>query len=363
MKITKLGDRLFEVVASRTVDADSIHGDLSFMHKMGMMTFGDQTTRILYDEFTKLGHQVELTDLSYGDDKSIGLQMPETWYLNTGLYALSISMYFNFLNFKEMAKEGVLYTRNATVGHDFGRIAAVEIYMQKELQAALDAVGKRYFGTPRTLTECMRVLEGWNIERIPRLGRYVTYANFIRLWCAHNFPNYREGEWGLGKEESKAVLASSGTTNVRDGIQFFWQHYLEGRSQKIALEDIEVDILDSDFVNRREPRYVLLGEDIFADEQVNTGFEMVFQSFSESKIVRCPRAIMPNGKQRETALLARQRFPHATVIMFKNPPGMPAFTMTKFDEVKEGVSREVAVVAGGLGVIHRLLEGPSERPR
>ncbi|MEK7652313.1 MAG: hypothetical protein AAB351_03930 [Patescibacteria group bacterium] len=363
MKIIKLADGLFEVTASRIVDADHIHDNLSFLHKAGMLTFGDLTTRILHDEFTRLGYSVHLTDLCFEDDLSIGLQMPETWYLNCGLYAPSISMYFNFLNLKEMAKEGVLYTRNAHVCHDFGHISAIEVYIQEELLPSLDVAGKRYFGTPRTLTECMRVLEGWDMERLPRLGRYITYANFIRLWCSMNFPNYRSGEWGLGKEASRKVLRESGTTNVREGIKFFWQNYLEARSEKVSLEDLEIDILDPGFQEFRQPRYVLVGEDIFADEWLDTGHEMVFRSFSESKIIRYPRLVTPNGKQLKTAKLIQKRFPSSTVIMFKNPITMPSFTMTKYDEVKEGVSREVAVVASSLRHIHTMLEGRNDKQR
>lgn len=348
---------IFEVVAPRIVDADRIHDDLSFLHRAGMLTFGDQTTRILFDEFQRLGYSVTLTDLCLEDDVSIGLQMPETWYLNCGLYAPSISMYFNFLNFKEMAKVGALYARNAEVVRDFGRIAAVEVYVQSELQQSLDTAGKRYFGTPRTLTECMRVLEGWDLERLPRLGRYVTYANYIRLWCSINFPGYKASEWGLGKEASRVALRQNGTTNVRQAVQFFWQNHLENRAQRVALEDIEIDILDSAFQQTRQPRYILIGQDIFAEESVDTGFDIVFRSFSESQIIRCPRAITPNDKQFKTAQLLRKRFPFTTVIMFKNPPSMPSFTMTKYDEVKEGVSREVAVVASALRQVHTMLKG------
>lgn len=356
MRIIKIEKGLFEVTGSRTVDADNIHANLAYAHQKGMFAFGDHTTRILHDEFKSQGYPVELTDLCYEDDLSIGLQMPETWYLNCGLYALSISMYFNFLNFKEMAKSEVLYRRNAEVANDFGRIAAVEIYMQDDLQTTLDANNKCYFGTPRTLTECMRVLEGWDIQRLPRLGAYVTYANFIQLWCSSNFPGYKANEWGLGKEISKAKLKRTGTTNVREGIKFFWQNYLKNREKKIALEDIEVDILDPEFQKTRQPRYVLIGEDIFAEESLNTGFELVFRSFSESKIIRCPRSVTSNEKQTQTAALIRKKFPSTTVIMFKNPPTMPSFTMTKFDEVKEGVSRELAIVASGLRQIHNMLE-------
>jgi hypothetical protein len=357
MQVVKLEDRIFEVTASRMVDADRIHEDLSFMEQAGMLTFGDQTTRILADEFRKREYDVELTDLCYEDDLSLGLQMPETWYLNRGLYAISISMYFNFLNYKEMAKDGQLYAKNAEVARDFGRIAAIEIYLEDDLQKQLR--DKRYFGTPRTLTECMRVLEGWDLDQIPRLKKYVTYANFIRLWCSINFPGYKDEEWGMGKQASRAAFESAGTTNVRQGIVFFWQNYLEKRTDKIAPEDIEVDILDPGFQTERQPQYVLLGEDIFAEPSLDTGFEMVFRSFSESKVIRFPRNAKSNDMQYKTAALVRQRFPSATVIMFKNPPSMPAFTMTKFDEVKEGVSREVAVVANGIRHVHTMLGGAS----
>jgi hypothetical protein len=352
MRIVKLEENIFEVTASRVVDADCIHGDLLFMEQAGMLTFGDQTTRILYDEFVKRGYSVELSDLCYDDDLSIGLQMPETWYLNRGLYAASISMYFNFLNYKEQAKSGCLYSTNSEVVREYGRIAAIEVYIESDLRKQLDKSNKRYFGTPRTLTECMRLLEGWDIDRIPRFRRYITYADFIQLWCSINFSDYKESEWRLGKEASKKIFAINKTTNVREGIRYFWENYLERRKNKIAPEDTEVDIIDPDFQSIREPRYVLLGEDIYADESIYTGSEMVFKSFSESKSIKYPRNMVSNEKQFKTAKLVRARFPSTTVILFKNPLDMPTFTMTKFDEIKEGVSRELAVVANGLYNIH-----------
>jgi hypothetical protein len=357
MQVVKVEEGIFEVTASRMVDADRIHKDLSFMEQLGMLTFGDQTTRILADDFKRKGYRVELTDLCYEDDLSLGLQMPETWYLNRGIYSISISMYFNFLNYKEMAKVSQLYSRNAELTREFGHIAAIEVYLEDDLRKQLK--GKRYFGTPRTLTECMRVLEGWDLDQIPRLKKYVTYANFIQLWCSINFPGYKKEEWRTEKQVTRAIFRSFGTTNVRQGIIFFWQNYLEKRIDKILPEDIEVDVLDPSFQVARQPQYVLLGEDVFAEPSLDTGFEMEFRSFSESKIIRYPRNVCPNDMPYKTALLVRKKFPSATVIMFKNPPLMPTFTMTKFDEVKEGVSREVAVVANGICQVHKILRGAS----
>ncbi len=363
MKIVMKEPGIFEMVAPRNVNVDRIHDDLAFLQHQGMLTFGDLTTRILHDQFVDLGYPIQLTDLCYEDDKSIGLQMPETWYLNRGLYAPSISMYFNFLNYKEMAKEGELYVRNAEVATKFGRITAMEIYIQSDLQQALDASGKRYFGTPGTLTECMRVLEGWDLEALPRLARYVTYSNFIRLWCGVNFPGYKDAEWGQGKAAAKAEMKERSSTNVREGLRFFWENYLEQRPNRIAPEDIEINIVDSEFHRTRMPRYVLIGEDIFADESLDTGHDIVFRSFTESKIIRCPRIVTQNSRQYQTAQLLRQRFPDTTVIMFKNPSPMPSFTMMKCDEVKEGISREVAIVASGLRYVHSMLEGSNDKPR
>jgi len=360
MRVAKIDEGMFEITASRVVDADQIHADLSFMERQGMLTFGDQTTRILHAELSDAGYDTQLTDLCFEDDASIGLQMPETWYLNRGLYAVSISMYFNFLNYKEMAKAGELYSKNADAAKDFGRIAAVEVYMEEDLKSALREHGSTYFGTPRTLTECMRVLEGWDIKQVPRLKRYITYADFVELWCSKNFPDFDESQWRMGKERSKALLREIGTTNVRQGIRHFWQYHLANRPERIAPEDIEVDIVDPTFHMTRQPRYVLLGEDIFAGEGMDTGAEMVFRSFSETKVVRYPRNFFSNELQRKTATLVRKRFPTATVIMFKNPPTMPTFTLTKFDEVKEGVNREVAIVAQGLRHVHTLMGGMNE---
>lgn len=364
MRVSKVQDRLFEVIASRTVDADAIQGNLQFLEGVGILAFGDQTSRILQPSFEAAGHVIELTDLCFEDDKSIGLEMPTTWYLNRGIHALSISMYFNFLNYKEMAKAGVLYSRNASAANAYGRIAAIEIYVESDLRAALSDLGSRYFGTPRTLTECMRVLEGWDVGQIPRLRHYLTYAEFIRLWCSVNFPRYKPDEWKMGKERSKRLFQERSTTNVREGIRYFWEHHLVQKPEKISPEDVEVDIVDARFQNFRQPRYVLIGEDVFADERADTGADLIFRSFSESQVIRCPRNMRTaktDEHQHITARLLMERFPDATVIMYKNPTQTPTFTLTKLDEVKEGISREVAVIAAGLCQVHQILEGGDAR--
>ena len=286
---------------------------------------------------------IESSDLCLEDDLTLGLQMPDTWYLNRGVGAISISMYYNFLYFKEMAKQGVLFTKNQEAFSQYGRIGIIEIYSQNKLEEFMLANGINYFGTPRTLTECMRVLEGWDIERIPRLRSYVPYSEFIRIWCKDFYPGFRKSEWGLGQRMSNLILEGTGTTNVRESIKFFWQNYLLKRPQKISAGDVEIDILSRKFYENRQPDYILVGEDIFTEEASKS--IITFREFSTNRIISASHSKEKNEKDMATALLAQQLFPGAKIIIFRNNKPLPNFTMCKLDEIKKGINREVGVIA------------------
>ncbi len=323
------------------IDVDSIQKNLIFLADNGVCTFGNISTDILRPILEDEGFIIENNDLCFQDDLTIGLQMPDTWYLNRSAAAISISMYYNFLNFKEMAKGGVLFTKNKEAFDHFGRTGIIEVYMQNTLEDFLTSNYIDYFGVPKTLTECMRVLEGWDIKRVPRLKTYVPYSEFIKLWCKDFYPYFNDSEWGLGEDKSKILLDASGTTNVREAIKYFWQNYL--RNKKISLGDVEIDILSRLFYEKRKPDFIFIGEDIFT--QSDSSNLVSFKEFTSGKIITASRSQEKNDKDISTALLAQKLFPNSKIIIFRNMPSMPNFTMCKLDEIKNGVNREVGVIA------------------
>lgn len=324
------------------LDIDMIQTNLITLADLGVVTFGFQNSEILRPILEQKGFYVENNDLCFEDDLSIGLQMPDTWYLNRGTSALSISMYYNFLGFKNFAEKGTLFTVNKPVYDIYGRVAMIEVYMQTELEKFLLRNKINYFGTPKTMTECMRVLEWAETNRVPRLKSYVPYARFIQYWCSKNFPDYRENEWGLGKEKSRLIFKATGTTNVREGIRYFWQNYLMKRRKKINDGDVEIDVLSRRFYQTRKPNYILIGEDVFTE---NSPKQIRFKDFSNGKVMFAGHNHERNEKAIRTAELAQEMFPGATVMVFQYPENQPNFTMCKLDEIKLGINKEIGYIA------------------
>lgn len=146
--------------------------------------------------------------------------MPKVWYLNKGKHALSIATYYNYLNWHGVVENKNLITFNKKIAADYGRISCIEIYLEDELKSFLDSHKIQYFGTPRTLTECFRYLEGWNLKKYPRLKGYAVFSKFIELWSRINFPHFNSQEWYLGKEKSNKINHGGKVSNVRESIQF-----------------------------------------------------------------------------------------------------------------------------------------------
>jgi len=331
--LTHHGGNIYISQHKKDVDIDLVQRNLIFLADKGLATFGNISTEILRPELERANFRIEKNDLCFEDDLTLGLQMPETWYINRGVNALSTSMYYNFLNFKEMAKSEVLFTKNKAASEQYGRIGIVEIYLQDRLEEFLLANGIDYFGTPKTLTECMRVLEGWDIKRVPRLKSYVPYSEFIKLWCKEYYPKFKESEWGLGEKKSKIILDGTGTTNIRESIKFFWQNYLLKKEEKISSGDVEIDVLSPRFSENRKPDYILIGEDIFSEKENNQLIN--FKEFTTGKIISAGHSNEKNEKDLATAQLAEKLFPEAKIIIFRNLPLMPNFTMCKLDEIKK----------------------------
>ena len=60
--------------------------------------------------------------------------MPKTWYLNKGKHALSIAMYYNYLNFHGIVENKNLGTFNEKIAKEYGRIACIEVYQEEDLK-------------------------------------------------------------------------------------------------------------------------------------------------------------------------------------------------------------------------------------
>jgi hypothetical protein len=192
-----------------------------------------------------------------------------------------------------------------------------------------------YYGTTHTLTECMRILEGWDVEKIPRLQKYVGMASFIESWLQNYDPAHRPEEWHLGREKSKELFVSKGTTNVREGIHYFWNHYLLQKQPKIADDDVEINIIDPRFASEKQPEFVLVGED-FLDLSGNTSADtyMNFHFFKSNSNKQLPLLKERNNKQLLTAELAREKYPEAKIIMFQYSQPQKRFTMVNANETK-----------------------------
>lgn len=342
-KLKHYAGNIFIAQYGMEIDIDSIQRNLLFLADNGLCTFGNISTEILRPILEIKNFKIENNDLCLEDDLTLGLQMPDTWYLNRGVGAISISMYYNFLNYKEMAKSNVLFAKNKDAFDLYGRTGIIEVYLQNDLEKFLLSRGIDYFGVPKTLTECMRVLEGWDIKRLPRLKSYVPYSEFIKLWCKDFYPDFKESEWGLGEEKSRIILKGTGTTNVRKSIKFFWQNYLLKKREKLSFGDVEIDILSRHFYKNRQPDYILIGEDIFTEKENSKIIN--FKEFTTERIITVGHSKEKNEKDIATALLAEKLFSKAKVIIFRNISPMANFTMCKLDEIKNGINREVGIVA------------------
>lgn len=337
-KLTHLEDEIYSISFKQEVNVDKIQRNLLDLADNGLVTFGHINTEILPFE------NVERNDLCLFDDQTLELEMPNTWYLNKGTNALSISMYYNFLNYKEMVKKNQLFTKNSEIANIYGRVAMIELYRQSDIEDFLNKNKIPYFGTPKTLTECMRVLEGWDLRLTPRLYSYVGFSNSIKEWCKNNFIEYKDDLWSKSREENEIILCKSGTTNVREGIKQYWKNVLLTKKPKINPGDVEIDVLSYSFYEKRQPSIILIGEDIFSD--IQTSEQITFRRFLNSDQPKSfYRSYEKNDKPLLNARLARKRFPDSKIILLKTEPGLPNFSLCKLDEIKQGISLEVGQIA------------------
>lgn len=309
------------------------------------MTFGDTNYRVFEKFFVEKGYNPEPLDLCLDDDKSIGLEMPKTWYLNKGKHALSIATYYNYLNWHGIVENKNLDTFNKNISDDYGKIACIEVYLEKELKSFLDVKNIEYFGTPRTLTECVRYLEGWNIQKYPRLKGYATFSKFIELWSRTNFPYFNSEEWYLGKEKSNRINSSGQVTNVRKAIQYFWQNYLLKKHKKISDEDVEIDILGGKFHTIRQPKIILLSEDLFSEQ--NSDFEIfnnLTKKLSKDKIYVSK---LKNDFPMKNAEVAKEIYPDSLIILIENDTSFSR-NFSLINSMKQAINTDVVIATKAL---------------
>ncbi len=341
MKIREIDDKTIKVVVSdEDFDLDGYYDNLIYLEERNVLTFGDTNFRVLERFFLEKGYEPQSLDLCLDDDRSIGLEMPETWYLNKGKHALPIATYYNYLNFHGIVENKNLETFNARITKEYGRVACIEVYFEEELKRFLGSHNIKYFGTPRTLTECVRYLEGWDIKKYPRLKGYATFSKFIEFWSRVNYPYFNIKEWYLGKEKSNQ-LNKSGLTNVREAVRFFWENYLLNTRKDISVEDVEIDILGGDvFHNIRQPKLILMSEDLFSDENSDCEiFGNLTKRLSKEKIFLSKEK---NDFARRNARVARTLYPNATIVLIEND----ASSLRNFsliNPIKQSLNRDVVI--------------------
>lgn len=342
MKIKKIEKNIIKIIVeSKDLNIDEYYSNLIFLESKNILTSGDTNFRTFGKFFVKKGYNPEQIDLCFDDDVSIGLEMPKTSYLNKGKHALSIACYYNYLNFQELIESKDLKTFNKKISDKYGRIACIEIYFEKELKEYFDLHKIKYFGTPRTLTECMRYLEGWDIKEYPRLKGYATFSKFIELWSKINFPYFNADEWYLGKEKSNQINKTGKLTNVRSAIRYFWENYLLKQHRYLCDEDIEIDVLGGEKFNAlKQPRIVLLSEDLFSEK--NSNFE-IFQNLTarlhKDKVYISK---LKNNFPKKNAQIAKKLYPNSLIILIENDKNLNR-NFSLMNPIKQAVTTDVII--------------------
>jgi hypothetical protein len=341
MKIEKINKKVIKIIVDQgDYDLAEYYDSLIFLEAKNILTYGDTNYRVFEKFFEQNEYTPEPLDLCLEDDKSIGLEMPKVWYLNKGKHALSIAMYYNYLNWHGVVENKNLKTFNQKIAKDYGRISCIEVYLEKDLKHFLDLKKIEYFGTPRTLTECVRYLEGWSIDKYPRLKGYATFSKFIELWSRINFPHFNSEEWFLGKEKSNRLNKTGQLTNVKKAVQFFWQNYLLKKHKKISDEDVEVDILNEKFNRIRQPNIILLSEDLFSDKNSNFEiFKNLTKKLSKEKIYISK---LKNDFQEKNAKIAREIYPDSLIVSIENDESLNR-NFSLMNPIKQSVNTDVVV--------------------
>lgn len=340
--------RIFESDLASIRSTKNVGEDLKELTRRGLLTYGGMNTDILSPTFKKLGYSPIVDAICPEDDADLELQMPNVWYLNKGDDCMSIPMYYNFLQIKVKAQDGTIHTENQKIIDEYGRVPIIEIYGQGGLETCLQRENYKYFGTEKTLTEPMRILEGWDLTQVPRLNEYVDFANKMEGWIQKNCPFYDPSKWRLGKEKTKLLKKKEGVSNVRECIKYFWQNHLIRKTPKIAPTDIEIDIIDPRFSTQRQPDVVVVGENFLDTKSrlTDSPENIHFDYFSDGRRISFMTLLKNDGTDVKNAQLLTQQYPNAEILVFRNKTDdAKRFKLVKYDEIKSGHNTEVAVVA------------------
>ncbi|RMF05698.1 hypothetical protein D6764_04045, partial [Candidatus Woesearchaeota archaeon] len=83
MKSSRIDRNIYLVEAAPSEDT-SVKKEQEYLDRIGVLTYGDINFESFYDSLLERGAKIARNSLCFEDDLSLGLQMPETWYLNKG---------------------------------------------------------------------------------------------------------------------------------------------------------------------------------------------------------------------------------------------------------------------------------------
>ncbi|MBT3304192.1 hypothetical protein HN592_04495 [Candidatus Woesearchaeota archaeon] len=312
-------------------------------------TYGGVNTDTLYEAITRKGYDITREEICAKDDEDVGLHMPNFWPINIGEWAMSIAMYYSYMQMRYTSGFPTFPSWNRQARTEIGWESTIEVYDLNRLTKRLETNEWPFFSSPLTLTECMRHLEGWQMRR---LNAYKEYSRKIEAW-AKKQPFYDATEWHLGREQSKRLMQKTGQiTNVRYCVKRFWQDVLTQR--ELQEGDRELDIVTPLFSQDRMPDLMLVGEDFFETDGRFTPFDpeqhstLTFKYNFQSRVEHTNPVRKEDPKQHNymTAQIATEQHPHTNVVLLSfDPQQRKLFKLIKEDGTKEGLSLEVILAS------------------
>ena len=137
MRLEAIADSIYQCTCPERVTPEQISESNAWQLRNGVLTYGGFATDCLADAFESEGFSIVKDEISPDTDATIELDMPNVWYLNKGLAALTIPLYYNFLQNKQKVKDETIHSDNVTIRETFGRVGMVEVFLQSELELFL----------------------------------------------------------------------------------------------------------------------------------------------------------------------------------------------------------------------------------
>lgn len=128
-----MSNNLFLATGDTVPTVQQMQEAAEWQQKQGVLSYGGLVTDCLADILEQKGFPVQKDEICPDDDDSIGLRMPEVWYLNKGPFALNIPLYYNFLQNKVKVYDNTITKDNMHISAKYGKTALVEIITQKNL--------------------------------------------------------------------------------------------------------------------------------------------------------------------------------------------------------------------------------------